>query len=116
MEECISQWYDFFPAVLKVCENLCPGPKRPESNDLPLFAVAVCAVLSLLIQMTFVPGLMVMLAGLKLKFWIETVLVGCLCAPVVGCLCAPATDPTNIVLTRASVATVINKMVMRLIG
>ena len=44
-----------------------------------MFAVAVCAVLSLLIHLTLVPRLMVMWAGLKLKFWIKTFLVGCLC-------------------------------------
>jgi hypothetical protein len=46
----------------------------------------------LLIHLTFVPRLMVMWAGLKLKPWIKTVLVGCLCALAVGCLCAP--EPT----------------------
>ena len=55
MEGCILQWYLFVPVLLKVCENLCPGPRRPESNDLPLFAVAVCVVLSLLIHLTLLP-------------------------------------------------------------
>src|SRR5829696_8507306 len=96
---CISQKYPFFPALLKVCVYLCPGPNRPESNDLPLLAVAVWAVESLLIHLTFVPRLMVMWAGLKLKFWIETVLVGCFCAMAVGCLCAPATDTARSVPT-----------------
>ena len=56
------------PALLKACENLHPGPKVPESKDLASLAVAVCWAVSLLIQMTFVPGLMVILAGLKLKY------------------------------------------------
>src|SRR5829696_8815196 len=115
MSGCISQWYLCFPALLKVCVYLCPLPKRPESNDLFLLAVAVWAVLSLLIHLTFVPRLMVMWAGLKLKFLITTVLVGCFCAMAVGCLCAPATDTANSVPTTTSVATVINKM-MRLIS
>jgi hypothetical protein len=110
MKGCISQKYPFFPALLKVCEYLCPLPNRPESNDLPLFAVAVCGWLSLLIHLTFVPRLMVMWAGLKRKFLIKTVLVGCFCALAVGCLCAPATDTTNRVLTTTSAATGINKM------
>jgi hypothetical protein len=79
-----------------------------------LLAVAVCAVESLLIHLTFVPRLMVMWAGLKLKSWIKTVLVGCF-AMAVGCLCAPATDTANSVLTTTRAATVINKM-MRLIS
>src|SRR5215216_1936073 len=110
MKGCGLQWYAFFPVLLKVCEYLCPLLKSPESNDLPLFAVAVCWTLSLLIQMTFVPRLMVMLAGLKLKFFIKTVVVGCLCALAVGCLCAPATDTTNSVPTTTSAATVINRI------
>ena len=97
-----------------VCVYLCPLPKRPESNDLPLLAVAVWAVESLFIHLTFVPRLMVMCAGLKRKFWIEIVLVGCFCALAVGCLYAPEADTTKSVLTTTSVATVINKM-MRLI-
>jgi hypothetical protein len=109
------QWYHFLPTLLKVCLYLCPLPKRPESNELFLFAVAVCAVLSLLIQMTLIPRLMVMWAGLKRKFWIKTFLVGCFCALAVGCLCAPEADTTNRVLSTTSVATVINKM-MRLIS
>src|SRR5215204_530142 len=112
---CMLQWYLFLPALLKVCVYLCPLPKRPESNDLPLLAVAVWAVESLLIHLTFVPRLMVMWAGLKLKFWIETFLVGCFCALAVGCLCAPATDTTTRVLTTTTAATVINKM-MRFIS
>ena len=107
------QWYLCFPALLKVCEYLCPGLNRPESNDLFLLAVAVWAVLSLLIHLTFVPRLMVMWAGLKRKPWIKTVLVGCLCALAVGCLCAPEADTKNRVLTTTSAATVTNKM-MRL--
>src|SRR5215213_6714832 len=98
MSGCVLQWYLFLPALLKVCVYLCPGLNRPESNDLPLLAVAVCAVESLLIHLTFVPRLMVMLAGLKRKFWIKTVLVGCFCAMAVGCLCASATDTVNSVL------------------
>jgi hypothetical protein len=109
------QWYPFFPTFLKVCEYLSPLLKSPELNDLPLFAVAVWAMLSLLIHLTFVPRLMVMWAGLKRKFWIKTVLVGFFCALAVGCLCAPEADTTNRVLTTTSVATVINKM-MRLIS
>src|SRR5215213_1817073 len=115
MKRCISQKYPFFPALLKVCVYLCPLPKRPESNDLPLFAVAVCGCISLLIHLTFVPRLMVMLAGLKRKFLIKTVLVGCFCALAVGCLCAPEADTKNRVLTTTRAATVINKM-MRLIS
>src|SRR5215203_2409574 len=116
MKGCISQRYFFLPALLKVCVYLCPLPKRPESNDRPLLAVAVCAVESLLIHLTFVPRLMVMWAGLKLKFWIETVLVGCFCAlAAVGCLCAPATETARSVPTTTTAATVINKM-MRLIS
>jgi hypothetical protein len=57
--------------------------------------------------------LMVMLAGLKLKFLIKSVLVGCFCALAVGCLCAPEAETNKRVLTTTSVATVINKM-MRL--
>ncbi len=102
------QRYLFFPALLKVCEYLCPLPKRPESNLLGLSAEAVCGALSLLIHLTFVPRLMVMLAGWKRKFLIKTVLVGCLCA--LGCLCAPTADTTNSVLTTTSAATVSNKM------
>src|SRR5215217_4536203 len=109
------QWYLFLPVLLKVCVYLCPGPNRPESNDLFLFAVTVCVVLSLLIHLTFVPRLMVMWAGLKLKFWIETFLVGCFCAMAVGCLCAPATETTNSVPTTTRAPTAINKM-MRLIS
>jgi hypothetical protein len=108
------QWYPFFPASLKVCEYLCPCLKRPESKDLTLFAVAVCAALSLLIHLTLVPRLMVMLAGLKRKSWITTVLVGCF-ALAVGCLCAPATDTAISVLATTSAATTINK-IMRLIS
>src|SRR5919112_2336391 len=123
MKGCILQWYAFFPAVLKTCEYLCPLPKRPESNDPFLFAVAVCGCISLLIHLTLVPRLMVMWAGLKRKPRITTVLVGCLCALAVGCLCAlaagclcaPATDTTNSVLTTTSAATVANKT-MRLIS
>src|SRR5215213_7384577 len=115
MSGCVLQWYLFLPALLKVCVYLCPGLNRPESNDLPLLAVAVCAVESLLIHLTFVPRLMVMRAGLKLKSWIETVLVGCFCAMAVGCLCAPATDTARSVPTTTTAATVINKM-MRLIS
>ena len=66
--------------LLKVCVYLCPLPKRPESNDLPLLAVAVCGEVSLLIHLTFVPRFMVMWAGLKLKSWIKTFLVGLFCA------------------------------------
>src|SRR5215218_9282630 len=110
MKGCISQWYLFFPALLKVCVYLCPLPNRPESNDLPLLAVAVCAVESLLIHLTLVPRLMVMWAGLKLKFWIMTFLVGLLCAMAVGCLCAPAAETTKRALTTTSAATAINKM------
>src|SRR5215211_9289218 len=112
---CILQKYPFFPALLKVCVYLCPFLKSPELNDFPLFAVAVCGALSLLIHLTFVPRLMVMWAGLKLKFWIKTVLVGCFCALAVGCLCAPEADTTNSVPTTTRAATVINKM-MRLIS
>src|SRR5215208_6579575 len=112
---CILQWYLCFPALLKVCVYLCLGNKSPESNDFPLLAVAVCTSKSMLSHLTFVPRLMVMWAGLKLKFWIETVLVGCFCALAVGCLCAPATDTANRVLTTTRAATVINKM-MRLIS
>jgi hypothetical protein len=54
-----------------------------------------------------------MLAGLKLKFLIKSVLVGCFCALAVGCLCAPEAETNKRVLTTTSVATVINKM-MRL--
>src|SRR5215218_7210178 len=115
MKGCISQKYPFFPALLKVCEYLCPLPKRPESNDLPLLAVAVCGEVSLLIHLTFVPRLMVMWAGLKLKFLITTVLVGCFCAMAVGCLCAPATDTARSVPTTTRAPTAINKM-MRLIS
>src|SRR5215213_8986170 len=115
MSGCMLQWYLFLPALLKVCVYLCPGLNRPESNDLPLLAVAVCAVESLLIHLTFVPRLMVMWAGLKLKFWIMTFLVGCFCAMAVGCLCAPAAETTKRALTTTSAATVINKM-MRLIS
>ena len=88
-------------------------PKVPESKDLASFAVAVCCVPSLLIQMTLVPRLMVMLAGLKLKFWIETVLVGCFWPRAVGC-----SDTTNVVVltSASSPAAVINQMVMRLIA
>src|SRR5829696_9479673 len=114
MSGCISQWYLCFPALLKVCVYLCPGLNRPESNDLFLLAVAVWAVLSLLIHLTFVPRLMVMWAGLKLKFLITTFLVGCFCAMAVGCFCAPATDTANSVPTTTRAATVINNM-MRLI-
>jgi hypothetical protein len=39
------QRYPFFPALLKVCEYLCPFLKSPKLNDLPSFAVAVWAVL-----------------------------------------------------------------------
>jgi hypothetical protein len=109
------QWYPFFPVLLKVCEYLSPLLKSPELNDLPLLAVAVWAVLSLLIHLTFVPRLMVMWAGLKRKFWIKTVLVGFFCALAARCLCAPEADTTNRVLTTTSVATVINKM-MRFIS
>src|SRR5919112_4220625 len=91
---CGSQWYSFFPALLKVCEYLCPLRKSPESNDLPLFAVAVCLTLSLLIQMTLVPRLMVMWAGLKRKFWITTVLVCCLRAAATDESARP-TPPTS---------------------
>src|ERR687890_142295 len=115
MNGCISQKYPFFPTLLKVCVYLCPLPKRPESNDLPLFAVAVCAALSLLIHLTLIPRLMVMWAGLKRKFWIKTFLVGCFCALAVGCLCAPEADTTNRVPTTTTAATVINKM-MRFIS
>jgi hypothetical protein len=41
------QWYLLFLTLLKVCLYLCPGPNRPELNDLFLFAVTVCALLSL---------------------------------------------------------------------
>jgi ABC-type Co2+ transport system permease subunit len=109
------QRYLFFPALLKVCVYLCPLPKRPESNLLGLSAVAVCGALSLLIHLTLIPRLIVMLAGLKRKSWIKTVLVGCLCALALGCLCAPTADTTNNVLTRTSAATVINK-IMRFIS
>src|ERR671920_1993486 len=105
---CISQRYFFLPALLKVCVYLCPLPKRPESNDLPLFAVAVCAALSLLIHLTLIPRLMVMLAGLKRKFWIKTFLVGCFCAMAVGCFCAPGTDTAKRVPTTTTAAPVIN--------
>src|SRR5215218_6677080 len=98
-----------------MCVYLCPLPKRPESNDLPLFAVAVWAVLSLLIHLTLIPRLMVMWAGLKRKFWIKTFLVGCFCALAVGCLYASATDTANRVPTTTTAATVINKM-MRFIS
>src|SRR5215211_6525485 len=114
MSGCMLQWYLFLPALLKVCVYLCPGPNRPESNDLPLLAVAVWAVESLLIHLTFVPRLMVMWAALKLKSWIKTFLVGCF-ALAVGCLCAPATDTTISVPTTTRAPTVINKM-MRLIS
>src|SRR3712207_12807 len=87
------QKYAFFPTVLKVREYFCPFPKRPELND-PFFAVAVCWALSLLIQMTFVPGLMVMLAGLNLNPWIKTGLVGCFCAPAADESARPA-PPTS---------------------
>src|SRR3712207_3152562 len=91
---CGVQWYAyFFPLALKVREYFCPLRKSPESNA-PLFAVAVCWALSLLIQMTFVPGLMVMWAGLKLKSWITTVLVGCVCAPAADESARPA-PPTS---------------------
>jgi hypothetical protein len=93
MKGCGLQKYAFFPTVLKVREYLCPLPKNPELND-PFFAVAVCWVLSLLIQMTFVPGLMVMLAGLNLNPWIKTVLVGCFCAPAADESARPA-PPTS---------------------
>jgi hypothetical protein len=112
---CISQWYLFFPVLLKVCVYLLPGPIRPESNEFFLFAVTVCAMLSLLIHVTFVPRLTVIRAGLKLTFWIEIVLVGCFCALAVGCLCAPEADTANSVPTTTRAATVINKM-MRLIS
>src|SRR5918994_3417394 len=91
---CILQKYLFLPVLLKVCVYLCPLPKRPESNDLPLLAVAVCAVLSLLIHLTFVPRFMVMWAGLKLKFWITTVLVRFLRAPATEESARP-TPPTS---------------------
>ena len=71
-------------------------------------------MLSLLIHLTFVPRLMVMLAGLNLKPWIRTVLVGCFCALAVGCLCAPEAETTNKVLTTTSVAVINN--IMRLIS
>jgi hypothetical protein len=58
---------------------------------------------------------MVMWAGLKLKPWITTVLVGCLPATAVGCLLAPVADTTNGVLSRTTAATAINKT-MRLIS
>jgi hypothetical protein len=115
MKGCILQKYLFFPALLKVCVYLCPLPKRPESNRRGLIAVAVCGWVSLFIHLTLVPRLMVMWAGLKRKFWINTVLVGCFCALAVGCLCAPEADTTTKVLTTTSAATVINKM-MRLIS
>ena len=54
------QKYPFFPTLLKVCVYLCPFLKSPESNDLPLLAVAVCTTVSLLIHLTFIPRLMVM--------------------------------------------------------
>src|SRR5215216_7274103 len=115
MKGCISQKYPFFPTLLKVCVYLCPLPKRPESNDFPLIAVAVCGWLSLFIHLTFIPRLMVIWAGLKRKFWIKTVLVVCFCALAVGFLFAPEADTTNRVLITTSIATVINKM-MRLIS
>ena len=123
MKGCISQWYAFFPTVLKVCEYLCPDLKCPELNEPALFAVTVCGALSLLIHLTLVPRFMVIWPGLKRKFWITTVLVGCwldaamgcLCALTARCLCAPVAETTNGVLTRSSAATVVNKT-MRLIS
>src|SRR5215213_11718728 len=94
MSGCGSQWYAYFlPALLKVYEYLCPLRKSPESNA-PLFAVAVCWTLSLLIQVTLVPGVTEILAGLKLKSWITTVFVRCLRAAAADESARP-TPPTS---------------------
>jgi hypothetical protein len=101
MKGCGLQKYAVFPIFQKVREYLCPLRKSPELNA-PFFAVAVCGVLSLLIQMTFVPGLMVMLAGLNLKPWIKTVLVGCFGAAAARffVVCTPTVATRNSMATR----------------
>ncbi len=67
------------PAWLKVKLNCAPGLIGPELNE-PLSAVTVWAVGSRLVQVTFVPTAMVMVAGEKAKLAIEICCVSAGCA------------------------------------
>src|SRR5829696_2562178 len=77
------QYLAVVPLLSRSLEGVCIPLSWTQSSGVKrsfLLAVAVWAVLSLFIHLTFVPRLMVMWAGLKRKFWIKTFLVGCFCA------------------------------------
>ena len=59
---CGVQMYEKVPALVKVCERLCPAGKIPVSK-LPSGAVAEWAVGPLFVQVTVSPWLIVIGAG-----------------------------------------------------
>jgi hypothetical protein len=61
---CSSQWYATVPDPSKKTSKEDPGCNTPVSNN-PLSAVAVCGSVSLLTNLTVVPGATLSWAGLK---------------------------------------------------
>ena len=62
------QWYLKVPALLRATVAEEFGSMFPVSKLLPSSAVNVCAVVSLLVTVTFVPRLTVIAGGTNLKF------------------------------------------------
>jgi hypothetical protein len=60
------------PALVKIKLKDCPGESLGEFRRLPTSDVTVCGTESLLVQVTFVPALMVSVDGLNEKFFIST--------------------------------------------
>src|SRR5215207_4860992 len=71
---CSSQWYGTVPDPSKKTSEEYPGCNTPVSNA-PLSAVAVCGSVSLLTNLTVVPGATLSWAGLKAWLLISTVIV-----------------------------------------
>ena len=82
------QWYLNVPALLRATVVEAFGSMFPVSKLLPLSAVNVCAVLSLLVTVIFVPCFTVSVAGTNLKLAILTAFD----APDFGCDEPPDVD------------------------
>src|SRR4051812_12183701 len=73
MKGWMLQWYGTLPAALSEIVAELPGLMSFVSKELS-FAVAVCAVVSLLVTVTFDPALTVSAAGANLKLLMVTLL------------------------------------------
>jgi hypothetical protein len=72
MNEWKKQWYANVPAALKVKVKLAFCPSEPLSHT-PVFEVLVWATpISMFVQRTLSPALIVIVAGVNAKFWMVT--------------------------------------------